>query len=92
MTIQFSDLDQVSKLSHLKFSEQERADYLSQLQSILGHMDELNQLELPELGQDLSIETPLREDIVIATQLPLEKNAPSWEENCFQVPKMLEDA
>lgn len=91
MSLEYSDLDKVSTLSHLKLTDEERVAYLSQLQSILGHMEELKQLVLPELDSETPLDTPLRDDVILTHELNIEKNAPLWEAGCFQVPKMLED-
>jgi len=92
MALQLSDIDRVAYLAHLHLSEEEKSQYLSQLQSVLHQMAAFNQLDIPDFSHEELIETPLREDVVVKQpDLMLEKNAPHWESGCFSVPKMLED-
>jgi len=92
MSLEMRDLDHVLKLSYLDISEEEKAQFLPQLQRTLGFMNDLDQLDL--YGVEPSAYATdqahyLREDVVNnQNDLFLEKNAPSWEAQCFSVPKM----
>ena len=86
-------LDQVLNLAHLELDENSKSGYLSQLQSVLDHMAQLNKLDLDQISPSSwseGVSTPFREDKVVEQSLPsIEDNAPKWENNCFSVPKIL---
>lgn len=92
MSLTLKDLDYVLELAHLQIPQEDKAKYLGQLQKILGHMDNLNRLPLDHFEPATSPDWAdpfFREDVVMPHQdLLLEKNAPAWEDGCFQVPKM----
>lgn len=93
MTFSENELDHVIHLAHLTVEPEQKATYLKQLQDILGYMNTLNQLDLegePASHHDEEASTLLREDVVIeSTDLLLEHNAPKWDENAFEVPRIL---
>ena len=85
-------LDQVLNLAHLELDENSKSDYLSQLQSVLDHMAQLNKLDLDQISPSSwseGVSTPFREDKVVDQVTAIEDNAPKWENNCFSVPKIL---
>ncbi len=92
MSLSMNDLDYVIELAHLDIAFQDKETYLGQLQTILGHMDNLNRMDLSGLQPTCygEIEAPFyREDVVVShSDLSLETNAPRWEDGCFHVPKM----
>ncbi len=96
MSLEMRDLDQALKLSYLDITDEEKAQFLPQLQRTLGFMNDLDQLDL--YGVEPSAYAGdqahyLREDVVNnQNDLFLEKNAPSWEAGCFSVPKMAGEA
>jgi aspartyl-tRNA(Asn)/glutamyl-tRNA(Gln) amidotransferase subunit C len=94
MTLKMHDLDAVAALAHLQLEPDEKKQYLSQLGRIFEYMEQLNKLDLSGVTPTLhasDMETPLREDVVVAQpDLMLQKNAPAWENGCFRVPKILD--
>ncbi|MBT5856071.1 Asp-tRNA(Asn)/Glu-tRNA(Gln) amidotransferase subunit GatC [bacterium] len=92
MSISESDLDRVLKLSHLHIPDSEKADYVAQLDKVLGHMDNINQLNLDDLEPSAwanATATPARKDVVVKAELDLETNAPEWVDHSFRVPSIL---
>lgn len=96
MSLEMKDLDHVLKLSYLDISEEEKVQFLPQLQRTLSFMNDLDTLDL--YGVEPSAYAGehghyLRDDVVNnQNDLFLEKNAPAWEAHCFSVPKMAGDA
>lgn len=96
MSLEMKDLDHVLKLSYLDISEEEKQQFLPQLQKTLGFMKDMDSLDL--YGVEPSAYAGdqahyLRDDVVRnENDLFLEKNAPSWDEHSFSVPKMSGDA
>ena len=92
MTLSMQDLDYVLELSHLEITPQAKEQYLLQLQSILGHMEALNKLDLdatqPTYYGDVEASSYREDEVVPQENLLLEENAPRWENGCFQVPKI----
>ncbi|NOZ60394.1 MAG: Asp-tRNA(Asn)/Glu-tRNA(Gln) amidotransferase subunit GatC [Calditrichaeota bacterium] len=65
MAITRQDIDRLSKLARLEFSEQEKAALIQQLNRILGYMEKIDELDLlprTELDCESGEATPLRED------------------------------
>lgn len=96
MTVNMNDLNHVLKLSHLSIPEEDKAAYLSQLQSTLLNMKSLDAVDLSEV-EPSSYSTIdkqyLRPDVPLnSADLFLEKNAPDWEDGYFSVPKIAGDA
>jgi aspartyl-tRNA(Asn)/glutamyl-tRNA(Gln) amidotransferase subunit C len=95
MNLQMKDLEHVLKLAHLQIEDNEKIEYLDQLQHILQHMESMNKLDLSAVEPTSYANkqaTLLREDIVKPqADLLLEQNAPVWESNCFMVPKILDE-
>ena len=95
MSFTKEDLDHIVNLAHLSVSDEDKAKYLSQLQDVLGYVEQLDQLDLADIAPTAYANTQgtlLREDTILPRQdLLLEQNAPLWEKGCFQVPKILND-
>lgn len=93
MAFSESDLDHIIRLAHLSVDPGLKDTYLRQLQDVLGYMEQLNQLDLNEFEishDDVESPSVLREDRVNDSEpLPLEKNAPKWDEQAFEVPRIL---
>ncbi len=92
MTFSKSDLDHIINLAHLEVSPELRDTYLPQIQSILGHMESIDQFDLSgvqPLATAFSTGMPLREDTVVAQpHLLLAENAPAWTDGAFLVPRI----
>jgi aspartyl-tRNA(Asn)/glutamyl-tRNA(Gln) amidotransferase subunit C len=95
MAITEKDVDHVAKLARLEISAEERALYARQLDAILGHATELNQVDTKDVVPTLHV-LPLRNvtraDEVVPS-MPREEilsNAPDKAKGCFRVPKIIE--
>ena len=95
MSFTSSDLDHILVLAHLELSDMEKQHFLPQLSSVLSNMKALDRFDLSGLSpsshayiQDQSLR---EDDIVSYPDMNLENNAPSWEDACFSVPKIIED-
>lgn len=88
-------VEHVARLAQLALSEQEKELFRDQLSSILAHAERLQELDteaIPPTATVLPLENVMREDEV-QPSLPLADvlaNAPRVEEECFQVPVVLE--
>lgn len=87
---------QVAKLSRLDLSDDQIEQFSTDLSSILGYIEKLNELDtdsVEPLAHCLSVHNVFRDD-VIKPSLDNEKairNAPDQYENYFRVPKILDD-
>ena len=93
MTFSENELDRVIHLAHLTVDPKKKTAYLKQLQDILSYMDTLNQIDVshePASVHAAQSSTLLRDDVVQDPQdLLLERNAPKWDDNAFEVPSIL---
>ncbi len=96
MKISKDTVRHVAELARLEFKEEELEKFTEQLGNILGHIEELNELDTSQVEPTfhvLDLSTPLREDVVqpwLNSDEALE-NAPQREEDFFVVPKVRED-
>jgi aspartyl-tRNA(Asn)/glutamyl-tRNA(Gln) amidotransferase subunit C len=96
MTVNMNDLNHVLKLSHLSIPEEDKENYLTQLQATLLNMKSLDDVDLTGI-EPSSYSTVdkqyLRPDVAKnSDDLFLENNAPHWEDGYFSVPKISGDA
>ena len=100
MKVTDKDVSYVAALAHLDLTDQERQRMLKDLNSILGHIDLLNELDttnVPPMAQVSGTSSGdqsshLREDALIPC-LPhadAMKNAPETDGEFFKVPKVIE--
>lgn len=96
MQIQREDVDHVANLARLSLTEEEREKMTRELNSILGHVDKLNQLDTegvqPTFHVLATLKNVTRKDEII---LGLDRdralqNAPAQQAGCFAVPKTVE--
>lgn len=84
----------VAKLARLSLSEEKLVKLTGQLESILGYVAKINQVDLKNvepMAHALPLHNVLREDVV-GPSLPLDKvlqNAPDTDGPFFKVPKVL---
>lgn len=89
------DISHVARLARLKLSEEEAAEFTPQLETILSHIDSLNELNVE------GIEPSAHSSPVFAiprldepgTSMPaesLEQNAPSFAQEQVRVPRVVE--
>lgn len=101
MKISEKDVAYVADLAHLELTDEERNHFLRDLNSILGYMDRLNELDtstVQPMAQTTDLAgsaTALREDIHegLRKSLPHEvalANAPDSDGTFFRVPKVIE--
>jgi aspartyl-tRNA(Asn)/glutamyl-tRNA(Gln) amidotransferase subunit C len=89
------DIDKVADLARIALSEEEKAKFSSQLDSILGYIDKLNELDTEDvkpMAHPHSVENVWREDAA-EPEMPVEealKNAPAKRQNMVIVPKVVE--
>lgn len=86
----------VAHLSRLEFNDEQIKNFTKQLNSILEYMDKLNELDtanveptshsvaLTNVFRDDKVEQPLSVEDALA-------NAPEKEDNCFKVPKVIQE-
>ncbi len=89
-----STVEKIAKLARLKLSQADLEKYTDQLNSILGFVEKLNQLDTSSIEATthaVEVPTPFREDKVVQKDL-IEKVleiSPDHEERFFRVPKVL---
>lgn len=87
-------VERVAHLSRLEFTEDELEKQYEQLGSIIDMMDSLSEIDTTDvtpLNHVMDLQSVFREDIVHES-MGVEKvlsNAPSENENMFQVPKIV---
>jgi aspartyl/glutamyl-tRNA(Asn/Gln) amidotransferase C subunit len=92
MTFSESDLDHIIQLAHLDVDAALRTQFLPQIQSILTHMESINQFDLSQVAPSataFAAEMMLRDDVVVPQgDLLLSENAPVWRDSAFVVPRI----
>ena len=93
-TISLEDAKKVAKLARLALSDEQLAHYATQLQSILGYVEKIRQVDtagVEPMAHAVPLHNVLREDVV-EPSLPLDKvlqNAPDTDGPFFKVPKII---
>ena len=95
-----ADVRETATLARLELSDDEVARLTRELDAILGYMELLDQLDVsgvPPMTHAVSLDLPLRDDVLEALepQLPLEaalSDAPRPHDGFFEVPKIIEVA
>jgi len=95
MAVTIKDVEHIAKLAKLKFNEAEKEKLQTELNSILGYIDKLNELDLENVEPLENVNNTnnvFREDITgpSLTKEEALKNAPSKTDNFFKVPKVLD--
>ena len=95
MKLTREEVQQIALLARLRLTPEEEVRLTEQLDSILGYMDKLNQIDTADVepfSHAVNIENTLREDRV--TNQPnadaLLANAPDRDATFFKVPKIIE--
>lgn len=95
MKLSVAQVEHVAALAQLALTDGEKELFRQQLSSILEYAERLQQLDtdaIPPTSTVLPLENVMRDDAV-RPSLPLADtlaNAPAVEEDCFQVPAVLE--
>lgn len=88
-------VEHVALLARLRLTEDERARFTTQLNSILEHFEQLQQIDTADvepMSHAVPMSNVLREDVVKPSLAPEEalRNAPDSEGDCFRVPRVIE--
>lgn len=95
MKITKETIEHVANLARLNLTEQEKEKLTIEMASIISYVDKLNELDTTNIeprSHVLPMKNVFREDITL-TSYDREKilnNAPSQEDGCFKVPKVVE--
>jgi aspartyl-tRNA(Asn)/glutamyl-tRNA(Gln) amidotransferase subunit C len=89
------EVEHVALLSRLKLTADERERFTTQLNSILEHFEQLQQVDtsgVPPMSHAVPTSNVLREDEPAPSLAPEEalRNAPDQARDCFQVPRVIE--
>lgn len=96
MTVDEKLLQRLENLSHLKISDDKRAEIIEQLGGIVSFVDNLAELDTEGVDATFSMHsegTLLREDEVHCDKIindDIIKNSPQSEDHFFVVPKIIE--
>lgn len=95
MSVTKKDVEYVADLARLNFTEEEKEGLVGDLNSVLGYIDKLNELDTENVDIVVNpyyVENKFREDEVEAS-MPLDQvleNAPAHLEEYILVPKVIE--
>jgi aspartyl-tRNA(Asn)/glutamyl-tRNA(Gln) amidotransferase subunit C len=95
MRLTSEQVDHVALLARLRLSEEQRALFTAQLNSILEHFEQLQAVDtadVPAMSHAVPMSNVLREDEAGASLSPREalENAPDKDRGCFRVPRVIE--
>jgi aspartyl-tRNA(Asn)/glutamyl-tRNA(Gln) amidotransferase subunit C len=89
------EVEHVALLARLQLSEEERERFTTQLNSILAHFEQLQQLDtsgVEPMSHAVAVSNVFREDEEEGSLAPEEalQNAPDVARECFRVPRVIE--
>jgi aspartyl-tRNA(Asn)/glutamyl-tRNA(Gln) amidotransferase subunit C len=89
------EVEHVALLSRLRLNAEERERFTTQLNSILEHFEQLQQIDtsgVPPMTHAVPMSNVLREDEPAASLSREEAlaNAPDQDRDCFRVPRVIE--
>jgi len=95
MSVSRKDVDYIAELARLKFTEDEKSGFITDLNNILGYVDKLSELDTEGadiLVNPIYIENVYREDVVAKSmdQDEFLMNAPDRVEEYLRVPSVIE--
>ena len=95
MSVSRKDVDYIAELARLKFTEDEKSGFITDLNNILGYVDKLSELDTEGaeiLVNPIYIENVYREDVVAESmdQDEFLMNAPDRVEEYLRVPSVIE--
>lgn len=95
MKIDKGQVDHIAQLARLDFNEEQLELFVSQLNAILDYFDKLQDLDTSTIeptSHAVALQNALRTDSVKSFDENdlLLQNAPSAENKCFKVPKVIE--
>lgn len=95
MKIGIKDVEYVARLARLTLSDEEKDEFVVQLNDILTYMDKLNELDTKEVqptSHVISVKNVFRADEIreSLSREPSLGNAPETEKGFYKVPKIIE--
>lgn len=98
MALEEKDVRYVAELAHLELSAEEVKKFLPQLDSILRHMQKLNELDTSEVAPMAQVTYPAAANPSLRADEPHKTfendealaNAPDAGAGCFRVPRVIE--
>jgi len=94
MKVTIKDVEYITKLARLEYSDSEKEKFTEQFNTILQYIEKLNELDTSDvepMSHVIELSNIIREDEV-KTSLPIDevlKNAPSKTGFFFKVPKVI---
>jgi aspartyl-tRNA(Asn)/glutamyl-tRNA(Gln) amidotransferase subunit C len=94
MSVTLKDVDHISKLAKLEFSDEQKEKFLHQFNDILKYMEQLNSLDtsnVEPLSHVIELQNAFRADETRPSTPTDEalKNAPDKTDSHFKVPKVI---
>lgn len=88
-------IEHIADLARLNISEAEKEKFTLEMEKIISYVDKLNELDtthVKPMEHVIPIRNILREDVVTGSfdREKLMGNAPSQEDGCYKVPKVME--
>ncbi|MEN6313660.1 MAG: Asp-tRNA(Asn)/Glu-tRNA(Gln) amidotransferase subunit GatC [Clostridiaceae bacterium] len=88
-------IEHIADLARLNISEAEKEKFTLEMEKIISYVDKLNELDtsnVKPMEHVIPIRNILREDVVTGSfdREKLMENAPSQEDGCYKVPKVME--
>ncbi|MDA3845770.1 MAG: Asp-tRNA(Asn)/Glu-tRNA(Gln) amidotransferase subunit GatC [Vallitaleaceae bacterium] len=95
MKITKEQVEHVAKLARLNLTEEEKISFTKDMEAIISFADQINDLDIDDVKPTdhvIPINNVFRPDVVVP---PMDRelllsNAPSQENGCFSVPKIVE--
>ena len=89
------EVEHVALLGRLRLTEEERARFTTQLNSILDHFEQLKEIDtagVPPMSHAVPMSNVMREDEPQPSLTPAQalQNAPDQDRDCFRVPRVIE--
>lgn len=84
-------LEKLQKLAMIDLSQEEAAEVASNLNEILGFIDNLSSINTDDIALGTNAKTPLRDDVPKDSNVALNvlENAPKAQDGFFIVPKII---
>ncbi len=95
MSLDKSEVQKIARLASLSIDEQDISTYSDELSNILGLVESMNSVDtdgISPIAHPLDLTARLRTDAVTETNQrdQFQKNAPSTDDGCYLVPKVIE--
>jgi len=95
MSLDKSEVQKIAWLARLSIDEQDISTYSDELSNILGMVERMNSVDtdgISPIAHPLDLTARLRSDAVteVNQRDQFQKNAPSTDDGCYLVPKVIE--